>query len=784
MNLDSLFSPVRHALAALVTRQEADTRPAVHVFLLTCHAIVLRYCLGMFTEATARRLLGHLVNVALGGTRTHLLTRTWAGSARGEPPTGTVVSLVRAQAAASPGASAQARGEQVPNLRRVKGEVPLTPVQRRFTTIGGLDSQSVRLRWGEPPDPDRLRAALGRLIAHHDALRLRLRRTPGGWRQHVAERESADPLLDGPRPPGGRCVDPARGPMLRASLDGRDLTITVHRLAVDAASWDILLDDLATAYQGGPLPARTTPFRRWAERLAGHAAAPEFAAEAAYWRTPRPEPASFPVDHPGVTHADAATLVRTLDPAYTRALLAKEVHDLLVTALAQTVADHTGRPDVHLDLERDGRVPPFAGVDLSRTVGPFTVVHPFHVHLRDALDTDRCVKAVREVLRTTPCQGVGHGLAGGRAAAPISFAYEGVVPRGSGVFTRLTPESCPGRSHLIEVRAAVVDEVLQVTWAYSPAQYREETVSALAERFLDRVVALLIPSGRHTPRGRAFLDRFFPGIPATLLRMHRHRVPGAAVALVADGVVAEAWGEGLASATTGLPVRRDTVFCAGTAGEHVTALAVLRLAREGVADLDEDVNHYLSAPGVRPGLTLRVLLTRTPEGGKVVERVLCALTGRDLPGLMRELVFDPLGMRHSGYDARLPKAATGHDRRGRPLSGCPAGLWTSAEDLARVATEIQRAYAGTGVLLDRWAATQLLTPVPGTVHGLGTVVREADGVRWFGHTGTAPGYHCYSGVGLETGAGVVLMSNAESGMEFAFDLLVELGAGFHTWTER
>ncbi|MBB5080137.1 non-ribosomal peptide synthetase [Nonomuraea endophytica] len=748
----------------------------------------------------------------------------------------------------------------------VTGAVPLTPIQRWFTALDWPHdhyNQTVRLRWTETPDPDRLRAALARLTAHHDALRLRLRRSPDGWTQHLAATEDADLLHQGPAQGSG--LDLEHGPLVRAHLDGRELTITIHHVAVDIVSWGILLDDLATAYQGLALPQKTTSFRHWAVKLAEHAESAEFAAEAAYWRMPRPRPAPFPVDTPGGENVESstATVVRTLDASYTQALLRSahtayrtSVHDLLVTALAQTAADHTGSPDVHIDLEGHGREPLFDDVDLSRTVGWFTALHPLHVHLPDALDTGRCVKIVREHLHTTPHHGIGHGLAGEHEAAPISFNYHGQVRTAAetGLFTRIRSagggDRAPAgrRPHLIEINGAVVDGVFQVAWNYSANLHREETVGALADRFLDRLVALLIPAQGHTPHGRAFLDRFFPGIPATRLRLQRHRVPGAAVALVADGTVAEAWGEGLASAATGALVRPDTVFQAGSVSKHVTAVGVLRLAQDGIVDLDEDVNRYLRGWRLpSAGVTLRGLLAHTAGltqdefGGPgarlpddpapslldvldgrppaatapiraelapgeryrysgnhfvVVEQVLCDLTGRPFPELMRELVFGPLGMLDSGYGTAFARslgerAAVGHDQDGRPLDGgwrvypsATGGLWTSAADLARVAAEIQRAHTGTGRLLDRWAAGQLLTPAAGAAYGLGTVVREVDGIRWFGHTGVAAGYRCYSGVGLESGAGVVLMSNGESGTDFAIDLLVELDAGFHAWAEQ
>src|SRR6185369_15628939 len=78
-------------------------------------------------------------------------------------------------------------------------------------------------------------------------------------------------------------LDIAGGPLLRAGLfdlgagqPGR-LLVVVHHLAIDGVSWRILLEDLQIAYeqlrrgQNVQLPAKTTSFKAWAERLTQYA---------------------------------------------------------------------------------------------------------------------------------------------------------------------------------------------------------------------------------------------------------------------------------------------------------------------------------------------------------------------------------------------------------------------------------------------------------------------------------------------------------------------------------
>ncbi|GAA2003259.1 amino acid adenylation domain-containing protein [Catenulispora subtropica] len=833
----------------------------------------------------------------------------------------TIAELAASVEGAGAVAAVAVHAEQGP----VVGPLPLTPIQRWFTELEWpVDhyNQAVRLAWSGPADEAALRNALAALVGHHDALRLRL----VGSQASVAEPGEGDPLdvadvldvLD-VREKSGREADAlieaaaddlhaslsvADGPMLRALLvrigAGRpdEVVITAHHLVVDTVSWGILLDDLATGYQQAcddqpiTLPAKTTSFQHWAQRLAEHAGSAEFAAEAGFWRLPRGEAVPFPVDADGVNSQGSLGELRVrLDAEHTEALLRSahtayrtQINDLLVTALVLTLGEHCGVADVHVDLEGHGRQPLFEDVDLTRTVGWFTSVHPLRIRLSDPGDLRHSILTVKEHLHGTPGHGIGYGIARylgaevsprsgwtGLGPAPVSFNYLGQhhSVAEAGLFTRLG--SVPGaeraaagiRPHLLEVDAAVIDGVFQVVWGYSRNLYRCETVQALAEAFL-RNLSLLVEHCRKaaldaapTP-ARAFLDRLSPGVPAVGLRLRRHGVPGASLALVADGEVVEAWGEGVADAVSGVPVRPDTVFQAGSVSKHVTAVAVARLVDEGVVDLDEDIDAYLRSwrlprgDSKRRPVTLRMLLSHTAGlsldefGGAgarradrpvpslldvlegrapaetapirqigapgeyrysgtnfvVVEQVLQDAAGEPFPELMRDLLFGPLGLRDSGYGPafvaardrdREGRVAVGHDVSGAPIPGrwrlypaATGGLWTTAADLAKIAAEVQRAQAGAGpVLLDQWAAQTLLSESSAAAYGLGTVVRTAaDGVRWFGHTGATEGYRCYTAVGLEPGAGIVLMSNSDAGSELAIDLLLETGAGFHAWAEQ
>jgi hypothetical protein len=183
----------------------------------------------------------------------------------------------------------------------VVGEVPLTPIQRRLLSrppeVAARVTQSAWVELDAPVDPAALEGAIAAVVAHHDALRLRVEAHPGGWRAHNAAHEEAawlrrvdlagldlaaqDRALEAEAAALADSFDLARGPLLRAGLFDLGprrrpaLALAVHHLAVDAVSWTILLEDLLSAYDqlrgGAPAPrlaAKTTSFRHWARCLA------------------------------------------------------------------------------------------------------------------------------------------------------------------------------------------------------------------------------------------------------------------------------------------------------------------------------------------------------------------------------------------------------------------------------------------------------------------------------------------------------------------------------------
>ncbi|WP_017606457.1 serine hydrolase domain-containing protein [Nocardiopsis alkaliphila] len=112
---------------------------------------------------------------------------------------------------------------------------------------------------------------------------------------------------------------------------------------------------------------------------------------------------------------------------------------------------------------------------------------------------------------------------------------------------------------------------------------------------------------------REFIDTRVPALLAD------HGAPGILVTVVADGEMVASGSHGVADLADGTPLDEQVHgFPTASVAKSFTAVAVLQLAEQGLLDLHEDVNTYLSEeyrlPDTHPEepVTLHHLLTHTP----------------------------------------------------------------------------------------------------------------------------------------------------------------------------
>ncbi|WP_347957012.1 amino acid adenylation domain-containing protein [Gordonia aichiensis] len=163
-------------------------------------------------------------------------------------------------------------------------------------------------------DVERLRGALGAVVARHETLRARYLPDAAGepqmehrasaeidWAEtdlselseSAAERRLQVLAAREARTPFRLAEDaPLRVRLVTRAVDDRVLLLTVHHIAWDDESWAVFFHDLAAAYRGRPLPALAVQYADLLDPTDDH-----LAADLAHWTAvlrPAPEPLDLP----------------------------------------------------------------------------------------------------------------------------------------------------------------------------------------------------------------------------------------------------------------------------------------------------------------------------------------------------------------------------------------------------------------------------------------------------------------------------------------------------------
>jgi CubicO group peptidase (beta-lactamase class C family) len=323
-------------------------------------------------------------------------------------------------------------------------------------------------------------------------------------------------------------------------------------------------------------------------------------------------------------------------------------------------------------------------------------------------------------------------------------------------------------------------------------------------------------------------------------------VPAVSIAAIRNGTIDWARAYGVSS-IQGAPVSTGTLFGAASISKPVTALGVLKLVEEGKIDLDTDVNRYLKRWKVpdnqfttKQKVTVRELLShtsgigthngeiydsstpiptmlqllegekpaRTPpvrveaipgtkfaysNGGYLVLSLLIEdVTGETFAEYMKRTVLDPIGMKHSTFDAPLPRelqalAATAYGADGKwavPPSKfvepnlAAGGLWSTPTDLARLLLEVQREYDGKSHrVLHQKTIGLMVSPEKGITsprrYGLGFEVGGSPESPYIRHEGSA--YFQDDMLEYLRGNGIVVMTTGGGGGALAEEVIRSAG---------
>jgi CubicO group peptidase (beta-lactamase class C family) len=179
-------------------------------------------------------------------------------------------------------------------------------------------------------------------------------------------------------------------------------------------------------------------------------------------------------------------------------------------------------------------------------------------------------------------------------------------------------------------------------------------------------------------------------------------------------------------------------------------------------------------------------------GGYVIlQQLMMDVTGMSFPELMQKTLLQKLGMTHSTFQQPLSpelvsRAAAGHLPNGKEIEGkwfvypelAPAGLWTTPSDLARLVIEVQKSRLGkSNKVLTRASTDQMLTPQIENV-ALGWFVDGEGNSARFSFGGANVGYKSRMLGYMNSGQGVVVMTNSENGAELGTEIIRSVAAEY------
>lgn len=306
-------------------------------------------------------------------------------------------------------------------------------------------------------------------------------------------------------------------------------------------------------------------------------------------------------------------------------------------------------------------------------------------------------------------------------------------------------------------------------------------------------------------------------------------VPGLSIAVIKDGKVFLNQGYGVKNATAADPVTDNTVFEAASLSKPVFAYAALKLVDAGKLDLDKPLVQYLGESYIKNDdrinlITARRVLTHSTgfpnwrgngqdlkivfppgerfsysgEGFVFLQKVIEKVTGQPLDTVMKQLVFEPLGMTSSSYvwraDYQTTKA-TGHDfggnagkRREPKDANAAASLQTTSLDYAKFMIAVMN-----GAGLKKSTSTAMLSPQMKVDEGCSNCVNRpptgklSTNIFWgfgvglqqtsdgtaFWHWGDNGDVHCYMLAYPKSKIGVAIFTNSGNGHSIIPEIINE-----------
>ncbi|MCK4258884.1 MAG: amino acid adenylation domain-containing protein [Halanaerobiales bacterium] len=286
----------------------------------------------------------------------------------------------------------------------MEGDIAITPIVHWFFKQNFLNpgqyNQSVLLSLYTEIEVSKLEQIFAKLIRHHDALRINYnaqKKTLYYNNSHLEQQfkinihektDQSEINFDLEN------VLLIRVDYLDLGAAVKYLKITIHHLAIDIASWEIILNDLSILlkqYRAGEelhLPPKTDSYQKWAKRTGSKLVIPDT-------YTKRED----------LSVADNNSVVRSIDLISIRDQIEEfrylynlKTDEVFAIIFALTFTEFFESHDFFYEIESHGREFESDTINIERTVGWFTAINELHISLRED-DLSKQIISLKEQLR-------------------------------------------------------------------------------------------------------------------------------------------------------------------------------------------------------------------------------------------------------------------------------------------------------------------------------------------------------------------------------------------------
>lgn len=417
----------------------------------------------------------------------------------------------------------------------IGAEFALNPIQRwhmRRTErvaneVKNHFNQSFILRLGRRIQPSDLKSAIELLLAHHSMLRSRFKQSSGNghWTQSISSDIAHSYILRVHDVPNMYAVEPIihqtqrafdlqNGPLFGADLinirnESQILFLAVQHVVIDLVSWRIIMEDLESILTSGVLAApKSLPFSTWIKMQAQYGQEHITPARALPFEVCRADFDYWGMADRSNLAKDTIKQVLSVPTGISSLILGTcneplktDPVDLLLSALIHSFGQiFTDRSPPTVFNEGHGRETWDTSVDVSRTVGWFTIMSPISIPGADIGSIIQVVKETKDIRHRIPKNGFEYFTSRHLTSEgaknfdhhdqmEILFNYFGLyqqLERNDGLFNQIPAKkfnlgdvspSMPEWA-LFEVEVGVEQGELQFTFAYNRFMHHQDRISS------------------------------------------------------------------------------------------------------------------------------------------------------------------------------------------------------------------------------------------------------------------------------------------------------------------